>query len=116
MIHQLGLPTFSMTFTGAKSKWTTLLFALHTLNKNHMEISNFFDELESKHFADPVRSNSVACACYYDHQMAAFTNLLKKDSSIFSKVDDFYFLTKFKNRGNEHDHGLLWIKMSQRMV
>jgi len=45
MIHQLGPPTFSMTFTGAKSKWTTLMFALHTLNKNHMEIPKFLMNL-----------------------------------------------------------------------
>jgi hypothetical protein len=35
---------------------------------------------------------------------------LKKDSSIFGKVDDFYFVTKFHNRRSEYDHGFLWIK------
>jgi len=42
--------------------------------------------------------------------MATFRNLLKKDSSIFGKVDDFYFVTKFQNRRTEHAHDLLWIK------
>jgi hypothetical protein len=42
--------------------------------------------------------------------MDAFCNLLKKDSSIFGKVDDFYFITNVQNRGSEHDHGLLWMK------
>jgi hypothetical protein len=42
--------------------------------------------------------------------MATFHNLLKKDSSIFGKVDDFYFVTKFQNRRTEHAHDLLWIK------
>ncbi len=35
---------------------------------------------------------------------------MKKDSSIFGKVDDLNFVTNFQNRGSEHDHGLLWIK------
>jgi hypothetical protein len=46
MTCHLGPPTFSMTFIGAKTKWTTLMFALHMLNKNHMEIPKFFYELE----------------------------------------------------------------------
>jgi hypothetical protein len=58
-----------------------------------MENLENFDELESKHFANLVRSNPVTCACYYNHQMATFHNLLKKDSSIFGKVDDFNFIT-----------------------
>jgi hypothetical protein len=82
MIHQLGPPTFSMTFINVESKWTTLMSTLHMLNKNHMEISNFFYELESKNFTNIVRSNLVTCARYFDHQMAAFSNPLKKDSSI----------------------------------
>ncbi len=110
MIRQLGPTTFSMTFISAESKWTTLMSTLHMLNKNHMEIMKFFYELESKHFTDLVKSDPNTCACYYNHRMAAFHNLLKKDSSIFGKVDDFHFVTKFQNRGNEHYHGLLWIK------
>jgi hypothetical protein len=42
--------------------------------------------------------------------MVAFCKLFKKKSSIFGKINDFYFVTKFQNRGIEHDHGLLWIK------
>jgi hypothetical protein len=95
MIHQLGPPTFFVTFISAESKWTTLMSTLHTLNKNHMEILKNFDELESKHFIDLVNSDSITCAHYYDHRMVAFHNLLKKDSSIFGKVDDLYFITKF---------------------
>ncbi len=80
------------------------------MNMNHTEILKNFNELESKHFTDLVKYDLVRCAHYYNHQMAAFHNLLKKDSSIFDKVDDFYFITKFMNRGSEHGHGLLWIK------
>jgi hypothetical protein len=131
MICQLGLPTLFVTFTSVESKWTTLMLALHTLNKNHTKIPIFFNnELEYKHFIDLVRSNPITCAHYYNHQMATFCNLLKKctryydhrmvalhnllntctcyydhrmdalhnllnkNSSIFGKVDDFYFVTK----------------------
>jgi len=95
MICQLGPPTFFVTFIGAKSKWITLMSTLHTLNKNHMENLNFFNVLESKRFIDLVNFDSITCAHYYDHRMVAFHNLLKKDSSIFGKVDDLYFITKF---------------------
>ncbi len=65
---------------------------LYTLNNNHMEILKNFDEFESKIFVNLVKSDPVTCAHYYDHQMVAFCNLLKKNSSIFGKVDDFYFV------------------------
>jgi hypothetical protein len=35
---------------------------------------------------------------------------LKKNSSIFGKVNDFNFIIEFQNRGSEHDHGLLCTK------
>jgi len=95
MIHQLGPPTFFVTFISVESKWTTLMSTLHTLNKNHMENLKKFNELESKHFIDLVNSNSITCAHYYDHRVVAFHNLLKKDLPIFGKIDDLYFITKF---------------------
>ncbi len=116
MICQLGLPTLFVTFTSVESKWTTLMLALHTLNKNHTKIPIFFNnELEYKHFIDLVRSNPITCAHYYNHQMATFCNLLKKASSIVGKVDDFYFVTKFQNKGSEH-MVCCGLKMAQHMV
>jgi hypothetical protein len=69
MIRQLGpsMLTFFVTFTNVKSKWTTLMSALHMLNKNHMEIPKTFDEFDSKHFANIVKFDPVTCAHYYDH-------------------------------------------------
>jgi len=60
MIRELGPPTFFVTFISAKSKWITLMLALHMLNKNHMEILENFNELESKHFIDLVKSDLVS--------------------------------------------------------
>jgi hypothetical protein len=88
-VHQL-----SLTFINANIKWITLMPTLHMLNKNHMNILENFDELESKHFANLVKSNLVTCTRYYDHRMATFHILLKKDSSIYGKVDDFLFCNK----------------------
>jgi hypothetical protein len=28
----------------------------------------------------------------------------------FGKISDYFFVTEFQNRGNEHDHALLWIE------
>jgi hypothetical protein len=67
MICQLDPPTFFVTFTNAKSKWTTLMSTLHMLNKNRMEILENFNELESKHFTNLVKPDLVTGACYYDH-------------------------------------------------
>ncbi len=91
----IGPPTFFVTFISVESKWTTLMSTLHMLNKNLMKILKKINELESKHFIDLVNSNSITCAHYYNHQMVAFHNLLKKDLPIFGKVDDLYFITKF---------------------
>jgi hypothetical protein len=96
MIHQLDPPTFFVTFTGVESKWTTLVSTLHTLNKNHMEIPKKNNELESKHFANLIKFDLVTCTHYYKHWMVTFCNLLKKDSSIFGKVDDFNFVLEFQ--------------------
>jgi hypothetical protein len=75
-----------------------------------MDIPKIINKFESKFFADLVKFDPVTCAHYYDHQMTTFCNLLKKVSSIFGEVDDFYYFKKFKNRRSEHDHGLLWVK------
>jgi hypothetical protein len=31
-------------------------------------------------------------------------------NTLFGQVKDFFFIIKFQSRGNEHNHGLLWIK------
>ena len=33
-----------------------------------------------------------------------------KNEHIFGKVQYFFFTIEFQQRGNEHEHGLLWIK------
>ncbi len=67
MIHQLGPPTFFVTFISAKSKWTTLMSTLHTLNNNHMEIPKKFNELEYKHFANLIKYDPITYTHYYKH-------------------------------------------------
>ncbi len=52
---------------------------------------------------------SITCARYYDYKTSCFCTLFNKNPSISEQVCDF-FVTKFQNHGNEHDHGLLWIK------
>ncbi len=82
------------------------------LNKKYMDTPKNFDELEYKHMVDLVQSNLVTFTCYYNNHMVAFCNLFKKYYSIFSKINDFYFVLEFQNRGSEHDRGLSWIKDS----
>jgi hypothetical protein len=110
MICQLGPPTFFVTYTNAKIRWIALMSSLRMLNKKYIDIPKNFDKLEFKHMGDLVQYDLVTCTHYYDHHMAIFRNLLKNDSSIFGKVNDFYFVIEFQNKGSEHDHGVLWIK------
>jgi hypothetical protein len=35
---------------------------------------------------------------------------MKKNHYLFGDISNFYFVTEFQNHGNEHDHGILWIK------
>ncbi len=35
---------------------------------------------------------------------------MMKDYSIFGSISSSFLVLEFQNSGNEHDHGLLWIK------
>jgi hypothetical protein len=63
---------------------------LHMSIEKWMDISKILNVLKSRHIANIGRYDLVMCACYYDHCMVAFCNLLKKTSFIFDKVYDFY--------------------------
>jgi hypothetical protein len=99
-----------VTFTSVESRWKPLLQALHNLNKGFIDVPNNFNKLDSKDITNLVRADPITCVQYYDHQMVAFRNLCKKDSSIFGVVQYFYYVIEFQNRGSEHDHDMLWIK------
>jgi hypothetical protein len=55
-----------------------------------MDIPKNLNVLKSRHIANLGRYDLVMGACYYDHYMVAFCNLLKKTFFIFDKVYDFY--------------------------
>ena len=42
--------------------------------------------------------------------MLALKSFLLSNSELFGEVIDYFFITKFLNRGNEHESGLLWIQ------
>jgi hypothetical protein len=35
---------------------------------------------------------------------------MMKDHSFFGSISNFFGGSRFQNSGNEHEHGLLWIK------
>ena len=70
---------------------------------------DFFSR-ESTHIAELIRSDPITCALYYNHRLLEFRKLLIKEASIMGKVIDFFFVTEFQARGNEHDHAVIWIK------
>ncbi len=42
--------------------------------------------------------------------MKCFCKLLSSTNTLFGQVKDFFFIIEFQSKGNEHNHGLLWIK------
>jgi hypothetical protein len=109
MIRQLGPPTFFVTLTSAERLWTPLIEALYKLNAKQLNLPDF-NNLDSTHIAELIRSDPVTCALYYKHRTDAFRKLLQKESSIIGEVVDFFFVTEFQHRGSEHEHALIWIK------
>jgi len=57
-----------------------------------------------------IRKDPIICTRYYRHRINALKQLISHDKIYFKKVSDSYFVTKFHNRGSEHEHGLLWIE------
>ena len=44
------------------------------------------------------------------NRINALRQLICHDDKYCGNIKDYFYLTEFKNRGSEHDHGLLWIK------
>jgi hypothetical protein len=106
----LALQTFFITFTFAKRLWDPFIKALHTLHAKNLNLLNKIENLQSIHITKLICNDPMTCARYYDYKTSCFCTLFNKDPSIFEQVCDFFFVTKFQICGNEHDHGLLWIK------
>ena len=108
MIRQLGPPTLFVTFTSAEHLWSPLISALQKRDGN-TTTSNDNISLDESVDAN-LRNHPVICSRYYRHRMSAMRTLILKNSQLFGEVQDYFFITEFQSRGNEHDHGLLWIK------
>lgn len=111
MIWQLGPPTFFLTFTSAEKNWEPLTNTLFTLHKEHeTKIGNLQTNLYCNNdittfiFKDPIM-----CTHYYWHQIKSMRKLLTSDISFFGRINDLFSVTKFQNRGNEHNHLLVWV-------
>ena len=108
MIRQLCPPTFFVAFTSAEHLWSPLCIALEQVTKSNKQ--NASDNLPTDTIDSLIRKHPVICGRYYRHRIVVLKNLLLKNEHIFGKVQDFFFTTEFQQRGNEHEHGLLWIK------
>ena len=108
MIRQLGPPTFFVTFTSAEHLWVPLCNALYQIeNKNLKEP---LDSSKEDTIDSLIRRHPVICSRYYRHKITSLKSLILKNDNLFGKVEDFFFTTEFQQRGNEHEHGLLWIQ------
>jgi len=57
-----------------------------------------------------IRKNLVTCTCYYRHRINALKKRYLKKETFFGEIVDYYFVTKFQNKGSEYEQGLLWVK------
>ena len=108
MIRQLEPPTFFVTFTSAQHLWSPLCIALQQVTKNNKE--NAPDNLQTQTIDSLIRRHPIICSRYYRHRITTLKSLFLKNSIFFGKLQDYFFTIEFQQRGNEHEHGLLWIK------
>jgi hypothetical protein len=109
MIKQLGPPTFFITFTSVEHQWHPMVFTLTYLYKNRGN-GKHIATLEAKDIDYLIRKDPITCSCYHRHRINSLKKLICHDETFFGKVSDYYFVTKFKNRGSENEHGLLWVE------
>ena len=109
MIWKLGPPTFLVTFTSAEHCWDPLVAVVSDLHKNR-KCKKETNTLENSNIDYLIRKDPVTCTQYYRHRINSFRQLICHDETFFRKISDCFFVTEFHNRGNEHDHALLWIE------
>ena len=81
--------------------------ALQIMHSKHMKKTN---ENTEENIDSIIRKHPLTCNCYYRNKFNALLKFLKKKDHFFGHDIDCFFDTKFQNKGNEHDHGILWIE------
>ena len=106
MIHQLGIPTWFVTFSSAEMRWPEVIKTLLYLNNDDRDP----DELEWTEKCALITDNPLVCARMFDHRVKAlFSDLIMAPSCPLGKVIDYFIRTEFQQRGSPHIHCLLWI-------
>jgi hypothetical protein len=109
MIRQLDLPTFFMTFTSVEHCWDPLVVVVPDLRRNKKRKKET-NTMENNNIDYLIRKDLVTCTRYYRHRINSLRQLICHDETFFGKISNYFFVTEFHNRGNEHDHALLWIE------
>ncbi len=111
MIRQLSPPTFFIIFTSTKRLWDPFTKALHTLHVSKLNLPNKIKNLQFFHITKLIWIDHVTCVRYYDHKTSCLHKLITKNHSLFGYIYIyFFFITKFLNCGNKHDHVLFMDK------
>jgi hypothetical protein len=94
-----------VTFTYAERLWNPCIKDLHTLHASSLNLRNQIEDLHI-HIIELIQIDLVTCVRYYDHKTCCVRKLITKDHYFLA----IYIIIEFQNRGNKHDHGLLWMK------
>ncbi len=100
---------FFVTFTYVGRLWDPFIKALHTVHASRLNLPNKIKYLQFVHIIEMIQIDLVRSTRYYNHRTFCFRKLITKFHILFQYFW-FSFIIEFQNCGNEHDHGLLWIK------
>lgn len=111
MIRQLGIPTWSCSFSAAETKWTLLLICLSKLVNRKILSPNEVNSLTWEVKCILIKSDPVTCARFFDHKSQSFlASVLKSKMNPIGQIQDYFYRVEFQQRGSPHVHMLVWIK------
>ena len=70
------------------------------------------NELDKNEPSSLIRNDLVTCVQYYRSMRDALCQLISHDHKYYGEINDYFYVTKFQNWGNEHEHDLFWIKFA----
>lgn len=110
-MKQLGVPTWSCSFSAAETRWVPLLQCLAKLVKQKELAEKETIEMTWQEKCELMKSDPVTCARYFDNRIQCFFNsVLKSHSKPTGEIADYFGRIEFQQRGSPHIHLLIWIK------
>lgn len=106
MLKQLGIPTFSITFSAAEKRYTEIIEAI--CFQQGIEVPQDLDWVQ---YYKIINSNIVIATGMLDKRFHDFINhIIMSLLNPIGEVKDIFGRIEFQARGWQHYHGLIWIE------